>query len=258
MKKNKDVHLVYKKVGETPYQAILQYKKENLKFNDFKMTYAGRLDPMAEGLLLVLSGEKVYNKEEYLNLPKTYEFEMLWGFETDTADLLGLQVESRKLKVKSRVPEEREIKEYLEKSVGKFNQLYPIYSSRPVGGKPLFEWAREGKINEVDIPKHEVEIYKIKFIKRREVNKKDILKEILKKISLVNGDFRQKEILTSWQAIMSKVPFDILTVDRIKIEVSSGFYVRQFVFDLAHSLQSVALTYSIKRTKVGDYKVEKS
>ena len=53
------------------------------------MTYAGRLDPMASGLLIVLAGEETKNKEKYLNLDKEYLFEVLFGFKTVTYDFLG-------------------------------------------------------------------------------------------------------------------------------------------------------------------------
>ncbi|MFZ2522723.1 MAG: hypothetical protein WAX44_04350 [Minisyncoccia bacterium] len=256
MKKNKGLHLIYKKVGETPLEAILRYKKENPEQDHVAMTYAGRLDPMAEGLLLVLSGDEIVNKDKFLDLPKTYEFEILWGFESDTADLLGLQVKSRKLKVESEIPEISEIKKQLRKSVGKFEQMYPIYSSRPVGGKSLFEWAREGRISEVLIPKHEVEIFHVEFLGRKKMKPKKVLEEILQKIDLVSGDFRQEEIKSLWKKSVSRGTLDTLLVDKVRIEVSSGFYVRQFVNDLSRSFKSKALTYSIKRVMVGDYYVE--
>lgn len=159
MKKSKTVkegvHLVWKEVGETPVEAIQKFKKENLKKNpelDFlPMTYAGRLDPMAEGLLVLLSGEETKNKEKYLGLRKKYTFEMLWGVETDTHDVLGVVSSFNALGPRD-VTEEKEIKEYLKKNTGKFEQYYPMYSSRPVGGKPLFEWAREGKIGDIELP----------------------------------------------------------------------------------------------------------
>ena len=89
MEKNRGLHLLYKNLGETPNESILRFKKENPEYKDESMTYAGRFDPMAEGLLLVISHEELQNKDQYLDLKKTYEFEMLWGFETDTLDILG-------------------------------------------------------------------------------------------------------------------------------------------------------------------------
>lgn len=81
---------LYKKVGETPLECLGRWVKQNPKYENMKMTYAGRLDPMAEGELLVLVGEECYEKEKYLGLDKEYEFDILFGFGTDTYDILGL------------------------------------------------------------------------------------------------------------------------------------------------------------------------
>lgn len=75
---------VYKEVGETPLEAISKIKTTE------KLSYIGRLDPLADGLMLVLVGEENKNREAYLDLPKTYRFEFVSGFKTDTYDVLGL------------------------------------------------------------------------------------------------------------------------------------------------------------------------
>lgn len=248
--KDESVHVVYKKLGETPLQAISRFKDENPAYKDTPITYAGRLDPMAEGLLLILSGEETKNKENYLNLPKTYQFEILWGLNTDTLDTLGL-VQSKNSNLETGVPTEGEVQEYLKNIVGKFEQLYPIYSSRPVNGKSLFEWAREGRINEVNIPKHEVEIFKAKFLERREIGSKELSSQIIERIDLVKGDFRQEEIKEKWNEVLKKETNFIL--DSVEIEVSSGFYVRQFISDLAGNFKTKAIAFSIKRKSVGEY-----
>ena len=47
-------------------------------------------------------------------------------------------------------------------------------------------------------------------------------------------------------------------VDKVKIKCSGGFYVRQFVADLAKSIGAKALTYHILRTEVGEYNVKET
>ncbi len=248
MEKNRGPIVLYKELGETPLQAILRYKKENPSLTGESMTYAGRLDPMAEGLLLVLSGEEIKNKDKYQDLEKTYEAEILWGFETDTLDLLGLVVESHK------VHKVEEVQNALKTSIGKFVQKYPAYSSKTVQGKPLFQWAREGRTSEIEIPEHEVEIFEVNFLERRKVSSGELLGSIKDKISKVSGDFRQKEIINKWDEFL-KNNKDEFIVDRISLTVSSGFYIRQFVSDLAKNLDALATTFHIKRTKVGDFEI---
>jgi tRNA U55 pseudouridine synthase TruB len=81
---------LYKPAGWTPLQALLELKRVRPELADIPLTYAGRLDPMAEGLLLVLGGEKVHEKDTYLGLDKTYTVTALLGIETDSFDLLGM------------------------------------------------------------------------------------------------------------------------------------------------------------------------
>ncbi len=278
--------MLYKKLGETPNERILRYKKDNPEFEQVPMTYAGRLDPMAEGLLLVLSGSEIEKKDDYLSLPKTYEFEMLWGMESDTLDVLGLTENSSEAYLSksthnlgapnlltlgstaseslfsrnastnflnSTVPSVENVKEVLEKSKGKFEQKYPAYSSKPVNGKPLFAWAREGKINEIEVPRHVVEILDAEFLSRRSISGSEILENVKEKIKLVTGDFRQEEIIKGWGSILNENKEKEYTIDTISITVSSGFYVRQFVADLAESFCAKALTFHIARKRIGDY-----
>lgn len=255
MGKHENLHLVYKKLGETPLEAINRFKKDNPEYATVPMTYAGRLDPMAEGLLLLLSGDEVHNKEKYNSLSKTYEVEILWGFETDTFDLLGLVKNDLQEVLKL---EKIEIENELKKSVGKFEQKYPAYSSKPVQGKPLFVWAREGKIDEIEIPSHLVEVIRSEFINRRTVTGVDLLETIKEKVSLVRGDFRQKDILNRWEAKLCTRLQEAFYIDSIILEVSSGFYVRQFINDFATSLRSPAVASNIKRVRVGDFGLAKT
>jgi len=255
------VHKLYKKLGETPRESILRYKTANPDLRGLSMTYVGRLDPMAEGLLLVLSGEAISEKEKYLNLPKIYEFEILWEFETDTADILGL-VKGDDISI---FPTESDVEKNLKNFSGKFEQLYPAYSSQPVDGpspdggrtsKPLIQWSREGRIGEIKIPAHEVEIFSAEYISRRFETGGDLLKTIQSGINLVLGDFRQEKILKEWQNALM-LNFDRqYAIDKIKINVSGGFYVRQLVSDLAKSLGAKACVFHILRTEIGEYKIE--
>ena len=245
------VHLLYKTLGETPNQCVMRFKAQNPEYSAISMTYAGRLDPIAEGLLLVLSGDEIREKDKYLELKKTYEFEILWGFSTDTLDVLGM-VTSKEISIPTTI----EIKKALEVSLEKFEQKYPAYSSKPVNGLPLLEWARSGKLHEIEIPSHEVEIFEASHITRKTILGSDLLNDVKTKIKSVIGDFRQKEILNSWVNILVSNPEKEFIVDSISMTVSSGFYVRQFVSDFAGTFDATATTFYIKRTQIGDFKVE--
>lgn len=244
--------LLNKKEGETPFFVLDNFRKKYPTYKNTKMTYAGRLDPMASGLLLVLTGEETKNKEKYLALDKEYEFEVLFGVSTDTHDVLG-KITSLSRQGLDKKELEKEIKKNIKSFLGETVQKYPIYSSKTVRGKPLFSYARAGE--EVDIPERHIFIKKLKLQKIREINSKNLLKNVQKRIEKVVGDFRQKEILKIWEKellplIKNKSKLQIAS---FKIKCSSGTYVRGIAHSLGQKMGTGALAFSITRTKIGKY-----
>lgn len=236
---------VYKNKGETPLQALDRLRVEKPEYAKEKMTYAGRLDPLAEGLLLVLTGEACKDKEKYSGLDKTYITEMLCGISTDTHDLLGLVTEIKFAEI-----EEGKFTEAVNFFAGEFSQKYPAYSSKTIGGVQLHELSR--KKEQFEFPEHKVSLYDSKIISRKKIRAEDVLSSALISAGLVSGDFRQEEIKNRWKSVLGdkKNQFDLF---ELELSVSSGFYVRQFAFDIGEKLGCPALAYSIKRTKVGEW-----
>lgn len=248
----KNILLLNKKEGETPLFVLDNFRKKHPTYKNTKMTYAGRLDPMASGLLLVLTGEDTKNKEKYLVLEKEYEFDVLFGISTDTHDILGkiISVVRQGLDKKEL---EKEIKYNIKNFLGETIQKYPMYSSKTVKGKPLFSYARAGE--QIDIPQKKIFIKKLKLEKIREISSKNLLKNVEKRIGKVAGDFRQKEILKTWAKEL--LPFienkNRLYIASFKIKCSSGAYVRGIAHSLGKKMKTGALAFSIKRTKIGKY-----
>jgi len=240
--------LVNKKEGETPLESLEVFRVKNKIPLDIPMTYAGRLDPLASGFLIILSGEECKNKEKYLNLDKEYEFEVLFGFKTDTYDILGKVIETAP-KALSGNDMEKLIKKNLKYFKGKIVQKYPLYSSKTVEGKPLFTYARENK--EVEIPEREVNVKSLKYLNIKNISSKSLLQQIEKRINKVNGDFRQKEILKIWQKNLKQE--NNFYIANFKIKCSSGTYVRTISNDLGGKIGLPALALSIKRTKIGKW-----
>ncbi len=83
-----------KKRGETPLELLHSWKIEYSKVNPLILTtplsYAGRLDPMAEGKMLVLIGDECKKQSAYIKLDKEYEIEIVLDLKTDTGDVLGM------------------------------------------------------------------------------------------------------------------------------------------------------------------------
>ncbi len=246
----KKIIILNKKEGETPLECIERFRSGHNSYKEMKMTYAGRLDPMASGLLIVLAGDEVHNKEKYLGLPKEYEFQILFGFDTDTYDILGKVKHSHTNKGIGTKELESHIKKNLKYFTGKFIQRYPVYSSRTVNGKPLFEYARKGI--KLEAPEKEVHVKSLKLKKIRAISAESLLKNIQKRIPRVQGDFRQKEILSIWNKNLSKNKNKFFIAD-FYISCGSGTYVRGIAHDLGGKMGIPALAFSIKRTRIGKW-----
>ena len=262
----KKVIILNKKEGETPLQSLESFRIRNKEYKDIPMTYAGRLDPMASGVLVILTGEECKNKEKYLKLDKEYEFEVLFGFSTDTYDILGKVTPCVRQDLTQLTQKELEksIKNNLKYFKGKFTQGYPVYSSKTVAGKQLFEYARAGE--DVEIPNREVSVKSLKFLKIKKITSKKLLESIEKRIGKVKGparnaksiafaggDFRQKEILKIWQKNL-KNKKDNFYVASFHIKCGSGTYVRSISNDLGEKVGIGALALTIVRTKVGKWR----
>jgi tRNA pseudouridine55 synthase len=245
----KKILVLYKKRGETPLERLNRLREEKPEYKNEKLTYAGRLDPMAEGKLLVLVGEENKNRERYLGLDKEYLVEVLLGVATDTGDVLGKIVNNKNVGEIAYGDFRKVAKTFIEK----FKQKYPKYSSKTIGGKPLWFLERGGKATDLEIPEKEVEIYDIKFVESKNIKSKILLRNIEKDISKVNGDFRQKEIVELWEKFLSKSP-EVFQTFSIKVSCSSGTYMRLLAESIGKKLGSFGIAYKIKRTKIQGFK----
>ncbi len=244
----KEKYIVWKNLGETPLESLTSLANDLDIPKSVPLTYAGRLDPAAEGLLIVLSGEACKKKDAYTSLPKTYMAEILVGVSTDSHDLLGVPSvipdlirNPRKIQMdpgsEAGMTMQKEIQEYLDAHIGKFIQNYPHYSSKNID---------TGKVS----PPHEVELVSYEDLSIEEVETEDVLVRVGEVVASVKGDFRQAEIAEEWGSLElpEKLPLILVT-----ITVGSGFYVRQLAEDLGTALGTGACLYSLVRTQIGDY-----
>ncbi len=198
------IYSVNKKLGQTPLEALEILRKQKKIPTSAKLSYAGRLDPMASGVLLILNGATQAEREKYMALPKVYQAQILFGFSTDSFDLLGLptpaaipsapdHLSDEALAKLERSPNRDQIIKTLTALTGKILLPIPPYSSVPYKGKPLFEWARAGKIKDKDFPKREMKIKNIQLNNLKFISTLKLLKYIQTNVKKVKGDFRQKK-----------------------------------------------------------------
>ena len=183
-----------------------------------KVGHAGTLDPLAEGVLIVLTDQDTKKQDELMATDKEYECEISFGAISATYDLeaeLEMQTIPKDLDIKT------ELEKLLPNYIGEIDQTVPYYSAVKVDGRALYKRARSGK--EVDpspLPTKKVTIHDIKML-----------------------DFYEKR--------------DLPTA-RLKVVCSKGTYIRSLANDLGKDLGIGGVLVDLVRTRVGDFKVEDS
>jgi tRNA pseudouridine55 synthase len=250
----KSVLSVNKPLGMTPLACIERVKKRFPELSDQKIAYAGRLDPMASGVLLLLIGDECKKRDSYQMLPKRYTLTVLFGFETDTYDLLGLITKTAR-------PDLLSIQEALKSTLstlkGKHLQSYPPYSSARVQGKPLFYYARHNLLADITIPQKTISITEVTLDAIDTIASRKLYEEIQARLLTITGDFRQDDIKKGWKNKLEGGKEQYVTA-RLSIATSHGAYMRAIAQQLGESLGVPACAYSIVRTHVGEYSIEKA
>ena len=223
------------------------------------MTYAGRLDPMAEGLVLVLTGELCKQKAAYAGRDKAYDFTVLLGVKTDTGDVLGKIVEIAEQSCSDLTNDRSFIAGAIANALARDAWPYPAFSSKPVDGVPLFMRAKAGSLPSV-LPVQKGALLSLSYLGERTVSRAALRQDIIRDVGLVRGDFRQESIVAGWQRWGSGRVADsadavsdanaMLVLLDFSATVSSGFYIRTLAEYIGECLGVPALAYRIARTEI--------
>jgi tRNA pseudouridine55 synthase len=250
-----------KKIGETPLEALGIWRSLHPAYKSVKATYAGRLDPMASGKLLILLGEECKKKFAYTGLDKEYEVSVLLDISTDTGDTLGLPV----YRGQAANPSSKDILEVLRNEVGTRSHQYPSYSSRTVGGIPLFLHALRGTLDSIEVPSHTESIHQIRLISCTSVASVTVaayVEQALKTVprddaptKVLGADFRQDEIRSAWRSLFHNMPERNFIVLKVRVGCGSGAYMRTLAERIGRSLGTSAVAVSIHRTKIGTHHI---
>ena len=239
---------VYKKIGQTPLELLNDIKSKNKDIK--KISFAGRLDPMAHGTMIVLINDECKLQEKYIGLSKTYEFEILFGFKTDTYDILGI--------LESFIQPNISLIDLLDISnnIKTFNQPYPPYSSIVVNKKPLWKWSKLGLIDTIQIPEKTVSIFSLEEIASiRDISDSNKLfneiKYMIYSLSKENQPkFRVNEIIDEWTRFFKIHTNFKPIIKKYRAKVSSGTYIRSLCNQIGNDLECGALALSIHRVNI--------
>ena len=131
--------------------AVIVYKEKNMSsqgavsrlkrlLGEKKAGHTGTLDPLATGVLPILVGRGVKASEYIVSEDKHYRTTLLLGVTTDTEDITGTVLTECE-----NIPDEEAVRAAVKQMVGTIEQIPPMYSAIKVGGRKLYDLAREGK-----------------------------------------------------------------------------------------------------------------
>ena len=133
---------IYKEKGYTSHDVVARLRGI---VGQKKIGHTGTLDPEAEGVLPVCLGRATKVCDLLTDKDKTYEAVLLLGKTTDTQDATGQVLSERPLLSADGKITPETAEECVLSFVGQYDQVPPMYSALKVGGKKLYELAREGK-----------------------------------------------------------------------------------------------------------------
>jgi tRNA pseudouridine55 synthase len=139
-KKGEPIHgwiAVDKPSGLTAAAVVSRIKRS---MNADKVGHGGTLDPLATGILPIALGEATKTVSFAMDGRKAYEFEVIWGVQTDTDDSDGQQIATAPGR-----PDRAGIEAALPTFTGAIQQVPPDYSAIKVAGKRAYDLARKGE-----------------------------------------------------------------------------------------------------------------
>ncbi|NLE95638.1 MAG: tRNA pseudouridine(55) synthase TruB [Dehalococcoidia bacterium] len=145
--------LIDKPKGITSAKAVALVKK---RFK-VKVGHTGTLDPLATGLLILLTGKRTKQASTFLHMDKAYQVRAILGITTTTYDVAGDVVKSC-----DRPVSREEMELALKGFVGELSQVPPAFSAKKIAGKKAYELARQGV--EVDMPASKVTAYSLRLL----------------------------------------------------------------------------------------------
>lgn len=235
------MHIAYKNPG-VPFGDITKQVADD---TENKISYIGRLDPLASGIIIYLEGDELKNRDKYMNMDKTYKFNLIIGMTTDTGDCLGM---IQKIQSVNTINMTKLI-EIFSQFIGEYEQRYPIYSAYQIHKngikKPLWYFAKNGiELDESDIPKHIIKIYNLEQDAKPIFSIRD-MNYFMEQVGLIPDglELRKEEVIAQYNET-SKIR--LIGIPMLA-KVSSGTYIRQLCMDIGYKLGVPCMADKIER-----------
>lgn len=182
-----------------------------------KIGHAGTLDPLATGLMLIGVGPGTKKLTDLVKLDKEYVAEVRIGERRSTGDMEGEVLEEKEVTDL----QQEEVEVTLQTMLGELELPVSAYSAIKVDGVPMYKKARKAERKGelvTEVPLRTMKVFEVELLK------------------FELGDDR--------------------AVATVRFAVGSGTYVRSLAEELGRRLGYPATLQNLRRTKVGEYKIE--
>ena len=230
------VILIHKEKDFTSFDVVAVVRKLT---GQKKVGHTGTLDPNATGVLPVLLGTATKAQDIIPCHDKKYRADFRFGIATDTLDIWGEVLEQKPANVTA-----DEIEKALRCFRGEIEQLPPMYSAVSVGGKRLYQYAREGK--EVERRPRRVNVYSLELLSFDESSQSGTLdiycsngtyiRTIIDDLAHALGTVGVMTDLVRYEACGYPLD-DCMTLDELRQRIDSGDA------SFLHSVESIFTTY---------------
>ncbi|MDA8572269.1 tRNA pseudouridine(55) synthase TruB [Flavobacteriaceae bacterium] len=167
--KNGQLLLIDKPLEWTSFQVVNKLRwhiRKTFDIKKIKVGHAGTLDPLATGLLIICTGKKTKQIEQYQAQVKTYTGTFVLGSTTPSYDL---ETDVDATFSTAHITEDL-IHQTTAQFTGNIEQFPPLFSALKKDGKRLYEFARAGKEVSISARNISVDFFKITAIRGLEVD----------------------------------------------------------------------------------------
>lgn len=213
--------LIDKPAGLTSHDVVDRVRRIT---SEKRVGHAGTLDPFATGLLIVGVGREATREfSKLVGLDKTYEATFVFGASSDTDDRTGKITPMNPVLL----PTAYCLLPFLKPFIGEISQIPPAYSAIKIGGKKMYEAAREGK--PLEAKSRMITIFSIELL-----------------------SIPTASILPATNYLLPTTLF------ALRIHCSSGTYIRSLARDLGRSLGTGGYVESLRRSEIGPFSIAES
>lgn len=241
---------LWKPYGITSIQFVKDYKLTN---SIKKATCVGKLDPLAQGQLKILTENDTKQMSKYLKYKKRYRFDLILGIETESHDCLSNIIEIISYSNNNNTLY-TDINNFIKNYVLQKIPLVSSYILTKDGIKNPLWWFYTNGYRNIKLPTKEVKIFEYKIHSIHISDFYDLCNNFINRIKTITNKKLTNELNTfkiknEWSELQ-KIIFTKHIIINLEMTVSSGFYIRRFCHDFGKYLNTSAIAHNITRLNI--------